>query len=57
MEQERVISRQATLQPASPGVEEKYLSNIDHADDMALLDNIKVGSDISDFQIQVRQRI
>ena len=43
MEQKKVISRGATLQRASPGVEEKHLLDTDYADDMALLDNTKEG--------------
>ena len=43
MEQKKVISRGATLQPASPGVEGKHLLDTDYADDMALLDNTKEG--------------
>ena len=36
MEQKKVISRGATLQPASPGVEGKHLLDTDYGDDMAL---------------------
>ena len=43
MEQKKVISRGATLQLASPGVEGKHLLDTDYADDMALLDNTKEG--------------
>ena len=43
MEQKKVISKGATLQHPSPGVEGKYLLDTDYADDMALLDNTKEG--------------
>ena len=49
MGQEKVISRGAAPQLASPGVEKKQLLNANYADDMAQLDNNKEGfQEISD---------